>query len=155
MRAFKLVIPIAVFCIFPSLATAQIPGREYSSSAKEARRRATLISEVDIVPRTFKWKQYQVSFGQAWIEKSKSGGWYLCFHIDEGKEALSSWNEESGFFVLGDEESSILVHHFRDSRTLAVQYLESTEISNVRLSFVSGFKDQRQKNFRAIAKPTK
>jgi hypothetical protein len=143
---------LAHLAVVAPMAKAQVPGREYSCSVSEARKRRTLISEVEITPSSFKWQQTQVSIGQAWIEKCKDGGCYLCFRIESGKEAVCSWNENAGFFVLGDEGSGVRTHHFRDSRILAVQYLESLDLSNVRMSFVGSFKERRLKNFRVARK---
>ena len=151
---FGILVYVHVYVIVP-LANAQVNGREYSASSSEARKRGTLISEVTIAPSSFKWKNVEVTIGQAWIEKCKDGGCYLCFRIEKGQEACYSWRQHSGMFVVGDEGSSVLMHAFRDSRLLAVQYLESLELKDVRLSFVANWKDERLKNFRVARVPPK
>jgi hypothetical protein len=51
--------------VLAPFASAQVNGGEYSASASEARKRGTLISEVTITPSSFKWKNVEVTIGQA------------------------------------------------------------------------------------------
>lgn len=147
--SFWLVVVVHLQLInFTSIAVTQVNGREYSTSASEANNRGTLINEVTIMPSLFKWKNVEVTISQAWIEKCKEGGCYLCFRIEKGKEACYSWNSDHGFFVVGDNQRSVKLHSFRDSRLLAVEYLVSSNLKDVRLSFVGGWKEERPKNFR-------
>src|ERR1700722_11454497 len=61
---------------------------EYSFSSAEARQRNTLLSNVSMVPRTIQWQKWAITVGDAWLEKSKDGGCYLCFRIATGREAF-------------------------------------------------------------------
>jgi hypothetical protein len=125
--------------------------RDFSYSVAQARSRGTLINEVEMTPPTFKWKKWEVAIGQAWLEKRKAGGCYLCFQIANGKEALDFVDKEAGFFVKGDENGSVRHVHAKNWIQV-VEQLESDDISNVRFSFIGSFKDERPKNIRFVVK---
>ena len=105
-----------------------------------------------MVPRIVNWRKWEITVADAWLEKSKDGGCYLCFHIAKGKEAFLP--SEDCFFVLEDLRTSVKMHLGLGLKWIqAVQYLESPDLSKVRLSLINDWKEKRLKDIRFI--PTK
>jgi hypothetical protein len=127
------------------------PKRDFSYSPAQARSRGTLINEVEMTPPTFKWKKWEVSIEQAWLEKCRAGGCYLCFRIANGKEALDIADRDAGFFVMGDQKGSARHVHARNWIQV-VEHLESDDIAKVRFSFIGSSMDERPKNIRFVVK---
>src|SRR5205085_931128 len=111
----------------------------------------TLISEVTMNPGTYHWKQWDISIEQGWLEKCKSGGYYLCFRIANGKDAVGFAADEGGYFVMDDKKES-LKHIHAKSWIQVVRHLESDDLSNLRFSFIGSLKDMRPKDIRFTVK---
>jgi hypothetical protein len=126
--------------------------REYSFALEEARKKGTLITKLTMTPSSITWRQWEITVDEAWLEKSKEGGCYLCFRIDKGKEAFLPSNNCS--FVLGDSRADVPMHLGIGLTWIqAVQYLDSPDLSKARFSVVGGLKEKRMKNIQFI--PTK
>jgi hypothetical protein len=129
-------------------ASAQGPP-EYSFSSEQARQRKTLITKVSMVPGTIKWQKWEITVGDAWLEKCKDGGCYLCFRIEKGKEAFMPTSNT--ILVLEDLRMGIGFHLGVGLRwAQGVQYLESPDLSKARLSLIENWKQERLKNIRFI-----
>jgi hypothetical protein len=120
---------------------------DFSLSARGARWRGTLVNKVRMSPSSIDWKNTRITVDEAWLEKGKQGGYYLCF-IVKGLED-SPLNPNSGFFVLGDSRGSTKIYGGKDWM-LCVEYLDSPDLSDVRFSLVGNWKEQRLKNIRFI-----
>ena len=123
---------------------------EYSFSAKQARAGGTLISRVSMNPNSIKWRKWEITVGDAWLEKGKKGGYYLCFRIVKGQEAIADLIK-GGFFVLGDSQAGVKLHlNLNANLVQAVQYLDSPDLSKVRFSFIDTWQEKRLKNIRFV-----
>jgi hypothetical protein len=131
------------FCVNPCCAQ---PATDYSFSVGEARSRGTFIAEVEMNPRSMKWRKWEVTIEQAWIEKCKDGGLYLCFRIASGKEVFDYSSKDRAILVMDDQNGSVKLHHGRDW-IQAVQHIDS-KVSNVRFSLIESWTDNRPKNIR-------
>lgn len=125
------------------------PAREYSYSAAEAKRRRTFVAEIEMVPSVVKWKGQAITLKNGWIEKSKGGGCYLCFHLKEGRDLFVA--VDSPIMVLENEQASVTMHVGR-GWTQVVQYLESEDISKARFSLIERWKDKRPKDIFFVRK---
>jgi hypothetical protein len=146
-RAYLLT-PLLIL-VAASFAEAQ-PKREYSFSLADAKRRGAFVTEVEMVPSVLKWKGETISIKDAWVEKSKSGGCYICFHLKEGRDAFGATGG-GAMLVLGDEDAGVTMH-FGRGWTQVVQYIESPDFSRARFSLMGGWKDERPKNIRFVTK---
>ncbi len=135
----------------PAVSDAQFEP-EYSYSLARAKWRRTLIGEVQMVPSELRWKGIKITIGNAWLEKSKVGGCYLCFHLKDGREAFAV-AAGNPFFVLDDKEAGVKTHRGR-GWMLFVQRLDSENLSGIRLSLIGGWKDERPKNIRFVRNGT-
>ena len=121
---------------------------EYSFSVTQAKKRGTLISKVRMIPSSINWKKWTITVGDAWLEKSKKGGCYLCFRIVGGREAFMA--STGDFLVLGDSKASGVKTHWGQGWTQAVQHLDSSDLSKVRFSLVGSWQEERLKNIQFI-----
>jgi hypothetical protein len=101
-----------------------------------------------MVPGSIEWNNKQISVDEAWLEKGTKGGYYLCFVV-KGLD-MASDRFMNGFFIVGDSEGSVKQ---LPGASLNVQYLDSPDLTAVRLSLIKGFEEKRLKNIRFI--PTK
>jgi hypothetical protein len=125
---------------------------EYSFSLEETRKKGTFITKVKMDPSSIKWQRWEITVGDAWLEKSKNSEFYLCFCIDKGKEAFLATNHT--WFVMGDSQSSVGMHVGIGLKWILVrQRLESPDLSKARFSVVGSLKENRMNNIQFI--PTK
>jgi hypothetical protein len=152
-RSFRLLISVLFWTTLISTHLQAQGDPEYSWSSDQAKQRKTLITKVRMVPNTIKWRTCEITTDDAWLEKSKDGGCYLCFRIAKGKEVFLP-AKEAPFFVLEDARAGVGEHLGIGLKWIqAVQYLDSADLAKVRLSLINDWKAERLKNIRFIPIP--
>jgi len=131
------------------------PGDKWqqSSSVAEAKKRGTLISEVEIIPNRWNVNGKEITFEEAWLERMPDGYFLgpfaLCFHIDKGKEVFGA--APLPILVLGEKRENFLLT--RNPRYVQLtDFLDSDDLTHVRASLVKDYDEKRQKNIRFVRK---
>ena len=122
---------------------------KYSWSIAEATKRGTLLFEVEIAPIPLMFNNKAITFEAAWLEKLPDGTYALCFRIDEGKDIFKG--KESPFFVRDNRGAGFNEHHGKGWLQF-IERLESGDLSNIRASLVTDFKEERKRNIRFVSK---
>jgi hypothetical protein len=149
---------LLIFCISILLLVGSIPNvgsfqnrgqLQYSWSIAEAKKRGTLVSEVEILPKFLSFAGNKITFSEAWLERCPDGEYALCFRVERGKEIFEK--EPSPFLVRGERNAGFIEHHGRGWLQF-VERLESADLSSVRASLVQNWKEKRSKDIRFIQK---
>ena len=129
---------------------------QFSTSIAEAKKRGTLISEVDIIPNRWKYAEKVITIEEAWLERMPdgyfAGPFALCFRIDQGKEVFGK--PSSPFLVAGERREGFGLHWFRKGVQF-VEFLDSEDLTHLRASLMKSWADERQKDIRFVRKDKK
>lgn len=141
-------------------------GPIYSSDAAEARRRGTLIAELQVEPGELKVAGSSIKFRDAWIEKRAEvvwdenrrqkriiNGYNLTFRLQEGGDELIS--EKGLFFTVDDEGQCLESLWGPGTPALFVAPMGQDDVSKVRISLLLSWGDRRQKNIKFVRKPAR
>jgi hypothetical protein len=138
-------------------------GPIYSSNAAEARCRGTLITELQVEPGELKVAGSSIKFQDAWIEKrvevvwDENGhrkriinGYNLTFRLQKGGDELIS--QKHLFFSVDNEGKGLVSLWGPNEPTLFVAPVDKEDVSKIRISLLSNWKERRQKNIKFVRK---
>jgi hypothetical protein len=128
------------------------PAQQFSWSIADAKRKATFVCEVEIVPNTLSFAQKKITFEAAWLERRPDGGYALCFRIEQGREVFKGTGRV--FFVCGERDTGFEERHGSDWLQF-IERLDSDDLSSVRASLITGWKEERPKDIRFVRKDKK
>jgi hypothetical protein len=134
-------------------------GQTLSGGIQEARKRGTLVAELDVQPNELTVAGRTVRFHEAWLEErslathslvwfpsnKRVGGFNLCFTLAEGDEAFY---DVVKCFVVNDKQASVTSIWSYGARPLFVEPLDKPDVSEIRVSLITSWKEVRAKNIR-------
>jgi hypothetical protein len=137
-------------CVFASGCDHQGQGprdANYSWSVAQARKRGSLVYEIEVSPKSVPVGERVLSFGEAWLErcdnKAYNTAYALCIRIDKPADTFD--DVFAPHLVLDDRDASFKMHLGR-GWIQYVEFLASSDLTGVRASYIKTRKDERPKN---------
>jgi hypothetical protein len=138
-------------------------GQTFSESIEEAKLRGTFVCELQPQPQEMTIEGTTVKFQEAWIEERallthcfvwfpcnrRIGGYSLCFTLQNGADLKDA---PKGFFVANDDEIGFERSISANRPALYCYEMESTNVSQIKVSFLSSRKDKRLRNIVFVQK---